>query len=107
MGAMYFCARRCQAVSGVFHALKTRKIYSPEYVYKPNVSAEIWGVLLKTGEYADFRFFFTMLFAHTGLLCRGWCDGFGRCCVANDKTCVGGRGVICQCMMGWRYRCMP
>lgn len=32
-----------------FHAFKTRKIYSPEYVYKPNVSAEVEGVSPKTG----------------------------------------------------------
>jgi len=25
------------------------KIYSPGYIYKPNVYAEIWGILLKTG----------------------------------------------------------
>jgi hypothetical protein len=73
----------CPAVSGSLRRVpcpQNPENILPEYVYKPNVSAEIWGVLLKTGEYADFRFFFTMLFAHTGLLCRGWCDGFGRCC---------------------------
>lgn len=105
---MYFCARRCQAVSGEFDALKTRKIYYPGYVYKPNVSAEIWGVLLKTG--GSMR-----IFAFS-LPC---CLPMQACCVAaglmasgvvafaNDKNCLRGRGVICQCMMGWRYRCMP
>lgn len=31
------------------HALKTPKVYSQGYVYKPNVDVEIWGVFLKTG----------------------------------------------------------
>lgn len=63
-----FARTVASGVAGTFQALKTRKIYSPGYVHKPNFSAEIWGVLLKTG--GSMRIF--SYFYHTVLLLMRW-----------------------------------
>jgi hypothetical protein len=51
-----------------FQALQTPKIYSPGYIYKPNVYAEIWGVLLKTGGSMQNESVFPRVWAHWNLL---------------------------------------